>query len=110
MAPFCGLCGDHLHLRDAKPLNPWLRFWESPSRVEQIDQDHACERCNTAIAPHLSRFAKNSDALAARRSSYVFPCRQDNAECYEWHHATQDRCDCACHELRSAWWREHAWP
>jgi hypothetical protein len=110
MAPFCGFCGDHMHLRDAKGMFLWLRFWRPPHHDEQIREDHACERCHTAAALHISRFTANSDALASRRKGYAFPCRYDNSECFQWHHATQERCDCACHDPRSARYWSYSGP
>jgi hypothetical protein len=88
--PHCAFCGIHLHADEAEDV---IYELGAPHNVRQV-----CGTCNRIQNTHHHRFLKNSAVRSARLARRAWKwCTRDNPECYQYHHASQDHCDCACH-------------
>jgi hypothetical protein len=86
----CAFCGVHLTADVAEDV---IYHYGAPQNVRQV-----CGTCNRIQQTHHARFVKNHAVRSARMARRVWKsCTQDNPECYQWHHASQDRCECICH-------------
>lgn len=86
----CAFCGVYLEAENAEDV---IYELGAPHNVR-----HLCSVCNTAQSRHITRQVKNDLVRVYRQSRRLWKfCTQENPECYNWHHATQDRCECECH-------------
>ena len=86
----CAFCGMYLETETAEDV---IYERGAPSNVRQL-----CSVCNTAQTGHITRQVKNDMVRLHRQSRRLWKfCTQENPACYNWHHATQDKCDCECH-------------
>jgi hypothetical protein len=86
----CGFCGKHLDAENAEDV---IYERGAPHNVR-----HLCSICNAAQSGHIMRQVKNDLVRVRRESRRLWKfCTQENPACYNWHHGTQDRCECPCH-------------
>lgn len=96
MDAHCAFCASRLRVDEAEDV-----IYEQGQRVVR----QVCGFCNRAQVPHYTRWLKNNCTRNARYAKRVwFFCNQDNPECFNWHHGTQDRCECLCHGARHEVW------
>lgn len=86
----CAFCAVHLHAGEAEDV---IYEFGRPDNVRQV-----CSPCNRIQIVHHARWVKNNNVREARLRQRAWRwCTKENPECYNWHHGTQEKCDCACH-------------
>ena len=86
----CAFCAVHLHADEAEDV---IYEYGRPHDVR-----HVCSACNRIQVEHHARWVKNNNVREARLRQRAWRwCTKENAECFNWHHFSQDKCDCACH-------------
>ena len=87
----CALCALHLDQDQAENV---IYERGAPQNARQL-----CSVCNSRQTRHLTRQVKNDMVRVQRNSRRAWKwCTHENPECYNYHHSSQDRCECECHE------------